>query len=400
MKYSILIGMVLTIGILLSFVSAQAIAPRIEIDLVNQKPYPAEPGKNVFLEIEIKNTGLETARDKVVELDVKEPFRLLPGIDKIKTFSIIGAGDSVKATYELAVDDKSISSDYTLDFKVYSSLDKKSYSTYPIKVRVNGKAKLVFEEVKTEPAELEPGSRVTLFVDIKNIGTGTAKQLQLEFNNTAILIPILDRGQAYLGDLLPGQTKGVYFEIGIDSSAEMKTYIAPIAAIYTEDGGEELTKDFSIGLPVTGSVLLDIINVEIEQEKAKLKVEIANKGTADANKIEARLLVDNKTVGVDYTSQLKPSKKATFSFPYVNGNSQLQLVYKVTGVGEKQITKDISFSDFRSGATGLVSGGSGISVAGSVLVLIILVVYVVFRRKKILGKLVHKDQDMDDDEEE
>ncbi len=398
MKYSILIGLFITLGLLVSFVSAQSIAPRIEIDLINQKPYPAEPGKNVFLEIEIKNTGLETARDKVVELDVKEPFRLLPGIDKIKTFSTISSRDSVKATYELAVDDNSISGDYTLDFKVYSSLDKKSYSTYPIKVRVNGKAKLIFEEVETEPAELEPGSRVILFVNIKNIGTGTAKQLQLEFNNTAILIPILDRGQAYLGDLLPGQTKGIDFEISIDSSAEMKTYVAPISARYTEDGGEELTKDFSIGLPVTGSVILDIINVEIEQEKAKLKVEIANKGTADANTIEARLLVDNKTIGVDYTSQLKPSKKATFSFPYVNGNLQLQLVYKVTGVGEKQITKDITFSDFSGvGPTGLVTGGSSISAAGSVLVLIVLVVYVFFRRKKILGKLAHRDQEVDEE---
>ncbi len=382
---------VLILG-LSTIVNSQIIAPHIEIELVNQNPYPAEPGKNVNIEVDIKNTGLGDATDIAVELITKAPFTLLPGEERTKHFSRVEAKKSVKNTYELAVADDALANNYDLDFRVYTGSDRSTYTTYTIKIKLQGKTRLLLEEVRLSPEELEPGSKATLNLKIKNIGTGTARQLQLDFNGTDILIPILNKGQSYLGDLQPNSTKEASLEISIDNLAEKKTYSSFLTSTYLDESGDEVVKQFTIGIPVVGSVVLDIVNTEIDLNKGKLQIEVANKGTVSADSVEAKLIVDNKTVDTDYTNQIKPTKKSTFNFPLVSGQAHLQLTYKITGLGERQVTKDLSFSE-GSGPTGLVSGGSGFSAAASVVVLIVLVVYVFIRRKKIMRKLRHSEED-------
>ena len=96
MKYPILVFLVVFFAFA-TLVNSQIAAPHIEIELVNQNPYPAEPGKNVNVEVDIKNTGLGDATDIVVELVSKAPFTLLPGEEAIKGFSRITSKGSAKA---------------------------------------------------------------------------------------------------------------------------------------------------------------------------------------------------------------------------------------------------------------------------------------------------------------
>ncbi|HLD57484.1 MAG TPA: COG1361 S-layer family protein [archaeon] len=386
MKYPILVFLVVFFAFA-TLVNSQIAAPHIEIELVNQNPYPAEPGKNVNVEVDIKNTGLGDATDIVVELVSKAPFTLLPGEEAIKGFSRITSKGSAKATYELSVGDSALANNYNLEFRVYTGSNRNTYTIYEVKIKLQGATKLLLEDVSLLPEDLGPGSKAVLGVMIRNIGTGTARQLQLEFNATDKLIPILNRGQAYLGDLGPESVKEALLEISVDSTAERRTYSAILTATYLDQGGDQISKQFTIGIPVVGSVSLDIVNIELQPDKKRVVIEVANKGTVPADSVEALLIVDNKTVGTEYTNQIKPTKKATFTFPLFEGQAQLQLAYRMNGLGDRQVTKDIVFPGDNRGATGLATGGSGFSAIASIVVLIALVAYVFLRREKIARKL-------------
>lgn len=64
---------------------------------------------------------------------------------------------------------------------------------------------------------------------------------------------------------------------------------------------------------------------------------------ADAKSLESKLIINNRTIGVDYTSQLKASKQTTLEFPLVlNGSGKLVIEYMGLGT-EKHARKGSCF---------------------------------------------------------
>jgi len=347
----------------------------LDISLVSQNPYPAEPGANVNIEIEIENTGTAEAKNIVVEIVQKDPFRLLPGQESKKTFNQIGPQSSVKETYDLYVDTGAISSNYNIDFKIYSAQDPGTYSTKSISISVQGTPKLVVESVETIPEDIEPGGSVTLDFKIKNIGSGTARQLQARLNSTsAYLVPILSGGLVYIGDLKPEETKDAMMQLSIDSLAEYKTYTTILTLEYKDESNVPDSDTFNIGIPVTGSIRLDIINIEPEFSRQTLDIEVANKGTTDAKSLEAKLVIGNQTIGIDYLSQLKSTKKTTFSFPLVmRGQAELIIDYVGPGLNQNRIVKGITL-DFN------LPRGNGTTGYALAVIIILIIIYFVWRK--------------------
>lgn len=332
------------IGILAMTASAQALSSSLDAVLTSQDPFPAEPGATVDIEVEIQNNGNAAAQDVVVELVPTAPFSLLPGEQAAKTFLLVGASDSVKATYRLHVDDQAISGDYELEVRIREGTST-AYLSEKIPLAVSGKATLVLESVTTDPVEIEAGGTATLKMVVRNVGSGTARHLTLTLNATPELIPLLAQGVTYLGDLSPGASATADIDISISRTAEQKTYTMTLLASYQNESGKPESTSFAIGIPVSGTVDLEIIKVEPNYAQQSLEIEVANKGTTDANSVEARLLVGGQLVDIDYISTIKPTKKTTFSFPLVaEGNGTLEIRYTGPGLEETAITKDLVFS--------------------------------------------------------
>jgi hypothetical protein len=366
--------LILAVVVLMKPASAQINVAVLDVSLVSQNPYPAEPGSNVNIEIEIENTGSSEANNVVVEIVPKSPFTLLPGEESKKSFNRIGAQSSVKDTYDLYVDSNAISNDYTIDFRIYSASNPSTYSTRTIKVSVQGNPKLILESVETTPKDMEPGGSVTLDFNIRNIGSGTARQLQARINSTsAYLVPILSGGLVYIGDLKPGESKEATTRLSIDSLAEYKTYITTLTLEYKDESNTRASDTFSVGIPITGSIMLDIIKIEPNYARNLLYIEIANKGTTDSKSLEAKLVMGNLTIGVDYISQLKATKKTTLSFPLVTeGQARLIIDYVGPGLEQSQIVKEITMN---------FEPPSGDGTATYVLIIIVLVIaYLAWRK--------------------
>jgi hypothetical protein len=125
---------------------------------------------------------------------------------------------------------------------------------------------------------------------------------------------------------------------------------------------------------------LEIVNIEPSFSRGTLEIEMANKGTGDAQSLEARFVVNGKTIGVDYLSQLKSTKKTTFDFPLVlSGNAELVLTFVEPGLSEKTVTKDLGPINFAA------PGGDGSSTLVFIIILIVIGYFVwrrYFRKKK------------------
>jgi hypothetical protein len=101
-------------------------------------------------------------------------------------------------------------------------------------------------------------------------------------------------------------------------------------------------ESFSLGIPVTGVIDLQIINIQANFDRDVLQIDIANKGTADANSLQGTLIMNNQTVGIDYTSQLKATKKTTLEFPLgPEGPANLVLTYTSPNLQQFQVDKPI-----------------------------------------------------------
>ncbi len=360
---------------------ALLIAPNMDIVLTAQEPFPAEPGKNVEIEVEIQNNGQGAAEGVVVEIVAKEPFSLLPGEDASKSFSIIGAEDSVKATYRMHVDEEAVTDDYGVEFRVH--LSDSVFLTEEVEVSVQGEPRLVLDRVGIEEENVEAGGTATLSIFVDNVGTGTARHLSLSLNASIELIPVLSEGSVYVGDVGSGGSGEARIRVSVGNTAEEKTYVMKLYADYLDESGDDQQKEYSIGIPVTGTIKLDVIRTEARPERGLFEIEVANKGTSEAKSVEAKLFAGDELVDIDYTSQIKPNKKTTFSFPLVSsGSGRLEISYIGPGLASSAMVRDIVF-DYKANGNG--SGGAEIIAATAVLIVAV-GGYWFWRRRKGKGK--------------
>ena len=318
-------------------------APVMNILLTKQTPYPAEPGKKVNVEVEVQNTGFGDASNIVVEIFPAAPFSLLPGSEKATTFARISASSSVKVSYDLKADDSAASNQYDLEFRIYYAGSPSSYLSKKVQVNVQGQPDFIIDSTWTVPENIEPGGTVNVFAKIKNVGTGTASRVQATLNSSSgVLIPVLSRGSVFLGDIMPGNDSTADIQLSVDSVAGQQTYPAVLTLDYYDETGTAIEKTFSLGIPVNGVINIQVINIQANFDRNVIQIDIANKGTADANSLEATLVMNNQTVGVDYISQLKATKKTTVEFPLgAEGPATLMLAYTSTNLQQFNLEKPV-----------------------------------------------------------
>lgn len=289
----------------------------ISIFLSHQTPYPAEPGDIVAVEITIQNNG-SSSQGITLEINPKEPFTLLPGEERVKTFSTIGALSVVKQTYRLRVSETALSSDYDLQF-LYRRPGASADVIKNMVVSVSGEPKIVIDGVTSIPAKIEPGKEVELDVLLRNVGSGEASTMELSLATEAdattgerLIVPVLSGGSYYMGSLLPGEEKVARFLMDIDNDAEYKSYTATLSMTYKDEGGQTQTVTSDIGIPVKGSPIIEILSAKVDGTDYKVDIENIGSGTAKAMKIE--FVQDGEVKDSAVASDLKPSKQKTLRF--------------------------------------------------------------------------------------
>ena len=156
----------------------------LTVVLSDQSPYPVSPGETVTIGVQIQNSGNDAALGKTIEINPKSPFSLLPGEDKTTSITRIAARGSHSLTYRLEVASTTPTNTYPIEFMIYSGTQKDVSVISEIDINVEGQSNIIIDEITSQPADLEPGAIADLYVELLNIGTGTAGDLQLSMNSS------------------------------------------------------------------------------------------------------------------------------------------------------------------------------------------------------------------------
>ncbi|UCC91502.1 MAG: COG1361 S-layer family protein [Candidatus Aenigmatarchaeota archaeon] len=367
---------------------AHAITENLEVVLTKQNPYPVEPDQVFDIEVSLQNTGYGTAEDIVLEILPQNPFTLLPGQEDTKTFSRIPVQDHVTASYKLHVDKNAISNNYELEFRysqTYSQTGEAVQRTGKVMIQVQGKPKLILGEIETSPDEMEPGDSVTITTKIKNVGTGSASFMEAALvSNTTYILPVLSGGLYYVGEIKPGLTGEAIFEMSVDNSAESKTYSGTLTLTYKDDSGTSQTDSFSIGLPIKGNPVIEVLSAKIDN--SAFKVDIENIGTAIAKALKITFVQDGEVKDSSVANELKPTKHKTIRF---YGFRQGAAIINVSYLDE---SNDFFANEFPVTVKPSVyseeqTGGGGVSpLAPILIVIVVLESYYVWRLRRRMKK--------------
>jgi len=288
-------------------------------------PYPAEPGKNLELSIELTNDGTKTAENVYVKLEVTHPFTLLEKSEKYINNIMIGHSRIVE--YDLFVDSSAISTTYKVP--VLISYDSTENLTKEIEIRVQGKPEFKLLNMKSKT--INPGNQETITVEIQNVGGGVANRLTATLSSSSDAIkPVFSGGNVYIGTVKPGEKKTINFRILASSDAEYGVYPSKLNLTYEDESKNKLSEVFDVGILVSGKPEIQIIKIESDKKSNELSIEVVNIGSAKAVGVKGELLINNNVFDVDYITQIKIDKHATFKFnlpsrKYRNG--ELRIFY-------------------------------------------------------------------------
>lgn len=170
----------LVLGIFLFFnpvALADSVVPNnivsLNVTLVNQDPYPAEPGEYVSLVFKVENEGLREAENVVFELVPEYPFSLDYGVNGVNDLGTIngmqGEENAYLIKYKVRVDKDAIDGENEIEIKyTYGSGGSFHKKVFYIEV---SDPKTAFEVV------MEDYSEDSTTFAIANIGTNTAYSL-------------------------------------------------------------------------------------------------------------------------------------------------------------------------------------------------------------------------------
>lgn len=112
----------------------------IQTSLVNQDPYPADPGAYVNLLFKIENRGTVSANNVSVELLPEYPFSLDPGVNPVTNLGTVGSlqigNNAFLVNYNVRVDENAINGENEIKLK-YSTGDGSTYNNATFDVDIS-----------------------------------------------------------------------------------------------------------------------------------------------------------------------------------------------------------------------------------------------------------------------
>jgi hypothetical protein len=199
-------------------------------------------------------------------------------------------------------------------------------------------------------------------------------------SNTTYILPVLSGGLYYVGEIKAGETGEAKFDMSIDNSAEYKTYAGVLTLTYKDDSGESATSSFSLGVPIRGKPLIEVLSAKIDN--SAFKVDIENIGTGTAKALKISFIQDGEVKDSAVANELKPTKHKTIRFL---GFRQGEAIINVSYLDE---SNEYFASEFPVTVKPSVyaeeqAGGGGISpLAPILIVIVVLESYYVWRLRR------------------
>ena len=188
------------------------------------EPSAVRPGDD-FVEVTtyIENSGSKSAKSIEAKLSIPDGLEHSYSDNNRKWIGSLSSNESKQLSFFINIDENADSEQYALDLDLnYEDLDNNDYTkklSFPLLVKERPNIEVV--DVKGDG---KAGSKITLEVTLKNIGTEDAEAIDARIIKQSSQPFSFDLRSNYLGELKVGETGKAVFTINIDKEAEQKEH--------------------------------------------------------------------------------------------------------------------------------------------------------------------------------
>jgi hypothetical protein len=240
------------------FASAAFAAPALPNIIVSGiDPQPAEPGQNVAIDITLYNRLTASIDGFSVQLVYQYPFIFKSSSENLVDQNLC-FDCSKKNTYYLSIDPTAVSGTYPVYVKAYSSTSEESKQ---IDVRVRGTPSLVLSSSAAGLNNVTPDSQFSIAIDVKNIGSGQARQIRIQPESTNFIV--LGSGTKTIDAINASFSSPVRFDFITASGIDANSYSLPFRLYYLDEVGNALNTTQSLGIKVVNKGDINIQSIKV-----------------------------------------------------------------------------------------------------------------------------------------
>ncbi len=312
------------------------------------------PGATEDVQITLKNAGKSQISALIVEL--------VPGTQGVAGSSganvypvgsirngipVITAGESAKASFQVRASDVATPGIHSLGIIVTytdaAGTTQVDTTTLAITIVEPGTEVLV----DSITSDLEPGKIGSVVIGVKNIGDVDLNDVYLSITPGEGL-SLSGSNEKPVGALAVGETRTAEFRFDVSQDSEAKPVASTLEISYRRgEGKKQVTDTKQLGIDVTGTVDLRIVDVKPKKDSGQIEIDIANYGTKDADALKVEASAGGKVFATGFTDKIKPNKHKVFRFDMpASGDVLVSMTYKdyASEKGEVTETESISLS--------------------------------------------------------
>jgi len=228
------------------------IKPSVRIDVLEAVPENLSVGTGGYLNLKIKNAGIEDGKKATVRLIRNGNSPVIP-TDSNVYIGDFPRGATVTCRYKVAISSEAGNQTYPVDVVVsYENRDGDMVTSASDTVGVPVLGKLTFVVI-SDPVSVTPGSENTIAVQYRNTGTQTAFHAQARLS---VVDPFTSSdNNAYLGDLKPGDTATAHFRLITDGAAPAQDHALDTEVRFRDAlDNSQISDTFKVDIRVTPSL--------------------------------------------------------------------------------------------------------------------------------------------------
>lgn len=312
-------------------------SPYLRVIAEEVSPEPVEPGQDITVKIRLINEGAETAEDVSLKLNVDYPFFVKTESNNFKKKISLCGRCSIDNTYYLIVDGNAKSGIYPLDFEIYMNDFIIEPPNNTIYIKVIGKPDIILE-TQTLIANVSSGDKFTINFEVRNIGTGIARNIKITPQSDKIFM--LGSNINLINEINPDKTVSFSSEFIIKESLVPDTYKFPVRLAYIDEQGSSYETGFDIGVNVLERADINLQSIKVTPayptfaDEIHMEGIIENVGRGSANKVTVELITPEGKKLRAFIGQLEADNDAPFYFDA-----------KPESVGMQTATINVSYYD-------------------------------------------------------
>lgn len=368
------------------------------------EPYPVTPGDYFEIWIKITNYGNDDMDNVKIELAEEYPFSSYDN-EPIQEIGKLTNNQQVVVKFKVKVDDEAVEGTETIKIKAYKNeWSSPAIAEFSIDIQTRS-ASVDIASIESDPERMIPGSKATIYINLKNTATTLMRDLLVKLDVSGIpFIPLNSINEKKVNKLSPNEEVIVSFDVMVDPDASSGPYKVPLSFSFYDGLDNAQNKNYTIGLLIDSEaeLQLDVEDTEIYTKggTGKITISISNIGTSDLKFVSLKLMdsEDYDVIGTDrvYLGNLDSDDFETADFK-ISSKSSKDILLKILIDYKNAYNEDFNqiyevklpmYSGGKAVAYGLVAKNGGFT---SIIfyILLILFVYAWWKERKIqkdLGK--------------